>query len=161
YRGFQSTVEAPAHFGVGAALTIDSVVVEWPDGLRVKFTNVPADTTIKYSKRDASIKRITPRPSDSPLFKAKSLAFYRHPGGDRSDIKLTRTLMHELSRYGPCLAKADVNGDGLDDFFVGGQASSPSLIFIQQESGLFQPFPLEDGDALSDGYGLFFDADSD
>lgn len=161
YRGFQSTVEAPAHFGVGAALTIDSVVVEWPDGLRVKFTNVPADTTIKYSKRDASIKRITPRPSDSPLFKAKSLAFYRHPGGDQSDIKLTRTLMHELSRYGPCLAKADVNGDGLDDFFVGGQASSPSLIFIQQESGLFQPFPLEDGDALSDGYGLFFDADSD
>jgi hypothetical protein len=94
-------------------------------------------------------------------FEKIQLAEYKHEGKAESDIKSTRTLMHELSRYGPCLARADVNGDGLDDFFVGGESTAPATIFLQGANGHFKRFPLADGKNEPDGYAVFFDADND
>lgn len=161
YRGFQSTVEDVVHFGLGSTTKVDSIVIEWIDGARLKFAGVSADTTINYSRSNAK-RSVRPHKQNAPLmFEMNHLAGYKHVGNAQSDIKQTRTLMHELSRYGPCIATADVNGDGLDDLFVGGESPSPSMMFIQQADGSFSAKPLNDGQKFSDGYGLFFDADGD
>lgn len=161
YRGFQSTIEDAAHFGLGSATTVDSVVIEWPDHTRLVLTGVPVDTTVLFSREGAVRRKPTKQQPNKALLHRKSLAAYKHASSNRSDIKVTRTLMHELSQYGPCLASGDVNGDGLDDFFVGGETLSPSQIFIQQTDGTFASKELYRAENYADGYGLFFDADGD
>ena len=161
YRGFQSTVEGFVHFGLGSVATIDSVIIQWPDGKQLKLTDVKADTTIFFSKENAGPLKTKQLNSPSLRFERKYLADYSHEAEDQSDIKSTRTLLHELSRYGPCLAKADVNGDGLDDFFIGSESGTSSRIFVQQTDGKFQNKELETGSDQKDGYALFFDADND
>ena len=161
FRGFQSTVEPYVHFGLGSSTSVDSVIIVWPDKRRLKLTNVPADTLLAFSRKDASDYKTSVAGSEKHLFVQKHLAQYKHAGTNQSDIKSTRTLMHELSRYGPCLAKADVNGDSLDDFFVGAGWQDSSRIFIQQSDGRFLSSGLESGNEEADGFGLFFDADGD
>ena len=42
-----------------------------------------------------------------------------------------------LSTEGPYITVGDVNGDGLDDFFIGGAKEQASGLYVQQEDGRF------------------------
>jgi hypothetical protein len=73
-------------------------------------------------------------------------------------------LLHRFSRSGPCLAAGDVNGDEMDDFFVGGAAGHAGALFLQIADGAFTRArqPALDADARSEDAGaLFFDANGD
>ncbi len=69
-----------------------------------------------------------------------------------------------LSKEGPRMAFGDVNGDGKEDFFVGGAAGDEGKLFIQQPSGKFiqlvQPVIAKDK-AFEDVDEVFFDVDND
>jgi hypothetical protein len=161
YRGFQSTVENYIHAGLGASVKVDSVIIQWPDNSRISFVNLPVDTVIRYSRKDALSYSPFGDTQGKSYFERISLSKYSHTEKSVSDIKVTRTLIHELSRYGPCLAKGDVNGDRLDDFFIGEEDGVSSKLFIQRPSGDFtesEPFPSDIGEV---GSALFFDADGD
>src|SRR5207245_10514229 len=73
-------------------------------------------------------------------------------------------MPHLLSTEGPALAVGDVNGDSLDDVYVGGARGQAGRLFVQQRDGTFRPSNdrvfaadslFEDVDAV------FFDADGD
>ena len=69
-----------------------------------------------------------------------------------------------LSTEGPMLAVADVNGDGLDDMFIGGAKGQAGKLLIQQPDGRFVSTneKLFEQDRLSEDLGaVFFDADGD
>jgi hypothetical protein len=160
FRGFQSTVERAAHFGLGGNTRVDSVLIVWPDSTCTRMAELPADTVVVYSKKSAEPMRIFPAPHQA-LMERKELLAHQHKEKSRSDILSTRTLMHELSRFGPCLARGDVNGDGLDDFYVGGENGEETAIYVQQPDGTFlltQLLPAMPGD---DGGALFADLDGD
>ena len=87
-----------------------------------------------------------------------------HHENDFNDFNTQAFIPHKISNQGPKLAVADVNGDGLDDFFVCGAAGQPGSLFIQKASGTFfnTNESLFAADAMcEDVNALFFDADGD
>ncbi|MEP6554680.1 MAG: VCBS repeat-containing protein [Ferruginibacter sp.] len=69
-----------------------------------------------------------------------------------------------MSAQGPKLAVADVNNDGMDDFYVCGAKDEPGKLFIQNSAGKFSAanekiFAADS--AYEEVNALFFDADGD
>ena len=65
---------------------------------------------------------------------------------------------------GPVMAAADVNGDKLDDIYVGGVRENPGALFIQSADGSFRASPdfVYAPDVFcTDAGAIFFDADGD
>ena len=69
-------------------------------------------------------------------------------------------LPHKHSQGGPGITVGDVNSDKLEDFIVGGSASNPAKIFLQQKDGTFKNDSLQAKEAEDMGL-LLFDADQD
>lgn len=141
YRGYMSSVDRRAHFGVGSKTRVDTLEVDWPDGRRQVLSNLSVDREITVRQADA-------RPSEqSPLVTALQRRefepatvpglTYAQPVTVSSDYRVQPLLPYLLSKHGPAIAVGDVNGDGLDDLFVGGGQGIAAKLFIQQSSGRF------------------------
>lgn len=170
YRGYLSSIQPMAHFGLGKCKTVDSIVVKWPNNFRQTFLNVRADQTLSANVTNAhqTYTRANPSPIKTPLFTnitGKSAVKYIHRDTDYGDFNIQKLLPHKLSEYTPAIAAGDVNGDGLDDIIVGGNAKMPAQVFLQRRDGTFiQRSLTEDEHApkLSlDGGILIFDANGD
>ncbi|MEM6801789.1 MAG: VCBS repeat-containing protein [Bacteroidota bacterium] len=170
YRGYLSSVEIGAHFGLGTHTVIDSLVVRWQEGRKQSLYRLDANQEIELSFTDAQAIKNTSQPplNSAPLFTDISQSQglnYIHKEQDFIDFNIQRLLPHKLSQYGPGLAVGDVNGDGLDDIYVGGSSRKAGQFFIQSEEGSFTPMDLF-AEAFHDNRReelglLFFDADND
>ncbi len=162
YRGYLSSMQPIMHFGLGAAASIDSLKVTWPDG-RVEWrTKVAVDRELTLEYKDARPELQRPEPKKPTLFYAQDSTgiAYTHIEDDFVDYKIQPLLPHMHSRNGPGLAVADVNGDGLEDCYIGGAAGKKGMLFIQQADDDFIQTPL--GDEAGEDMGvLFFDGDND
>ena len=165
-RGFQSSVDPRLHVGLGAAAFADSVTVVWPDGRFQTLTNVPANRPITLSQRDAG-GRWTPPAAVPPLFRDVSAARgvdLRHVENAFVDFEREPLVPRLLSTEGPALATADVNGDGLDDLFLGGGTRQSGRLLLQQRDGTFTPTdqPAIAADSIAEDVdATFLDANGD
>lgn len=153
-RGFMSSSEPLLHYGLGSLTSADSLVLIWPDNTFRQIGSTKADQaiTIIYDrgKQDSIqnyqsfIDRLLQTGRDPVLtdITAVSHVDYRHEE-DVSFIDFTRQwfIPHEISTAGPRIAVADVNGDGLEDFFVCGGKGQGGTLFIQQPDATFSRSP--------------------
>jgi enediyne biosynthesis protein E4 len=168
-RGYLSTVEDVVHFGLGKATQIDSILVQWPDGKTQRLRNVPSNQVLRVSHKDAKDengginkdRKRKPDPLLTNVTREKQIGF-KHEEKDIIDFNIQRTIPHKFSQAGPALAVGDINGDELEDLFIGGSAGRSGVIYRQQKNGTFahdkgfdHPKETEDQGAL------FFDADND
>jgi len=139
YRGYLSTVDASVHFGLDTLTTIDSVMIKWPGGKQQLLQHIRTDQSITVNIKDATVKKdsINHPPLLFENITTKSNIHLRHEEYDYIDFNIQKLLPHKLSQYGPGIAAGDVDGNGLDDIFVGASASGQSWFLLQQPDGKF------------------------
>lgn len=165
YRGYQSTVEPVIHFGLDADSTADSLEIVWPDGASQLLTDVRADEMLEVRYHEAVADRqlaLTPEAGGHPLlFREDALRrglTYHHEEHESPDFG---TAPRTYSKGGPGLAVGDVDGNGLDDVFVGTDRRREAALFLQNEPGHFTEQPLPFDAQFEDMGALFFDAEGD
>ncbi len=166
-RGFFSSSEGLMQFGLGDKKAAQRIEVVWPDGRTQIVENVPANQRLTLKHSDASKGSIPVPPMATALFKESATDLgitYAHTESEFQDFNREALLPHMYSRQGPSLAVGDVNGDGLEDFYVGGAAKSAGQIYIQTSGSKFKALdaPAIQDDKESEDLGAtFFDADGD
>ncbi len=155
-RGFQSSCEPIAHFGLKSGEKVNSIKVTWPDGKVEVLSGVePGLVTIDY-KQAKTLREDT---SKRNLFRESTTVVHTHKENYFDDYGVQVLLPHLLSQLGPALAKGDVNGDGLEDIYVGGAAGQAGKILLQNSQGQFTKGQVFGGSKTSEETeALFFDA---
>ncbi len=165
-RGFQSTFDRKIHFGMGECLSIDSLLVQWPDGKDQRLYDIPVNQHLVVNYKDASKPMILDSCEDfgNQVFNELSTQTsieYSHRERRFNDFDIQPLIPHMYSREGPGITVGDVNGDGLEDFFVGGSTGFSGEVFIQETNGRFSSHPITGNRSYEDMGALFFDADGD
>lgn len=166
-RGFQSSVDPVMLFGLGSQTMIDSLKVQWPDQ-RIEIIKRPAiDATIILDQAKATLQPVL-RQEASPLFQDVTntvvIGNAKHKENDYVDFNADKLLPKMLSTETPKIAVGDVNGDGLEDFYVGSAAGDTAKIFVQDRNGHFTEKPQRAfvAEAFYENTGAaLFDADGD
>ncbi len=167
-RGYESAVENVLHFGLGEVSKIDRLEVKWNDGKVQVLKDVKADQLLEITK-DATAKIAQKEKMSPPMFQAfegSDLGVnFKHVENEYNDFAKEILLPQKQSTNGPFVNVADVNGDGLDDFFVGGAAGQSGILYTQTKDGDFTYDPVNQvwslDKACEDMGSLFFDADGD
>jgi hypothetical protein len=166
-RGFQSSVDYALTFGLGACDSVDTLTVEWPDGRVTVSEGVRANQRLVVRQAEAAAPRTRPAPSVAPLLADASAAVgvgWAHRENDFVDFDRERLIPRMLSTDGPAVAVGDVNGDRLDDLFVGGAKDQAGELLVQRPDGRFErgsAATFEADRTAEDVGALFFDANGD
>jgi len=165
-RGYLSTMEHVLHFGTGKATIIPHVDIRFLSGKQITLSNITTGQVLDIFESDA-IKAMPDQKKPLPLFtettNQKKIS-YTHTENDYIDFKREPLLPYKCSRKGPYYAKADVNGDKLEDIFIGGASGSESKLMLQNADGRFtekKQVAFAADKKYEDGGAVFFDADGD
>jgi hypothetical protein len=163
-RGFQSSVSPVLHFGLGKDSLADSIQVVWQNGKQQILKNIKANQLLTLQQKDAVTNFKLQQPQKTLFTQIKSPVNFTDSTESINDFKRQPLLTNSLSFVGPCIAKADVNADGLEDVYIGGGSNEPGAIFLQQKNGSFikksQP-DFEIDKQCNDADAVFFDANKD
>lgn len=140
YRGYISCVNSELHFGLGTVKTIDSLLILWPDGKQQLFSNVEVNKTLIAKYAEAQPARLDSTVTPSSIFTDITLssgAQYMHEEFDYIDFNGQKLLPRRFSQFGPSIAVGDIDGNGLDDIFLGASGGNDAHFLLQQQNGKF------------------------
>jgi enediyne biosynthesis protein E4 len=165
-RGFQSSVDYKNVIGIGNK-KIDSVLIVWPNAMVTKLDTLKINKSysIDYTKVEKHAMPLFSASLSPTLFKIdSSFTFDKHIENDFVDFYQERNVPTMQSKEGPKAAHADVNGDGLEDVFIGGAKDQAGQLYLQTSNGSFTKKiekTFEEDKAFEDIALCFFDADGD
>jgi hypothetical protein len=166
-RGYQSSMGYQLNFGLGDEELIDKIEVIWGDNTVLAMENVPVNQSVTFNKKDFKFDGIIPKKVIQNFTSIDPMRLgitFQHRENNFNDFALQTLLPQKQSQRGPAMSVADVNGDGLDDFFIGGAKGQTAELYIQSQEGKFnktnETLFLQDRE-YEDISSLFFDADTD
>lgn len=166
-RGFLSSMEHVLHVGTAAETVIPKVEIIFPGQKGIVLNNVKTDQELTIYESNAVTLNSTIATKPKTGFKDISNSGklkYTQSENDFIDFKREPLIPYKCSRKGPYFAKADVNGDGREDLFIGGAAGFEGKLMLQNTNGSFtdkKQTAFVSDKAFEDMGSLFFDADGD
>ncbi len=167
HKGYLSSFEATLHFGLGRQTRIDSVRILWPDQHTSILKNISVNQVLTPNKDQSTEFLVQSKNGLNPIFEPvqplKRIP-YEHKESSFDDFKRWPLHFRSYSKPGPILAAGDINGDSLEDVFIGGTANNSGMFYLQQKDGTFKSKSLveTDFDLNSEtSAALLFDADGD
>ncbi len=164
HRGFQSSVDYKLNFGLNNYKTVDSVVVRWTNNHYTILTNVETNQSLTLQQSKGTVTNYQLFKPKNKLFQSPTDLSFTHTENDYSDFNKERLIYQMISTEGPKIAKGDVNGDGKEDFYIGGARDQSGQLFLQKGNGQFavKSIPAFEQDKMcEDVDATFFDADGD
>jgi hypothetical protein len=162
-RGFQSNVAPTLYFALDGVQMADSIVVQWPEGRKKSYYNVSLDTVVKLRYADAIEKPFAvSNDKNEKIFQIlNGVIPFEQREIPFSDFDIEPLIPHKFSNNGPAIAVADVNGDELEDIFIGGSYTFSGQLYVQNPGGGFTQKELELDPEHEDVGAVWFDADND
>ncbi|WP_245798414.1 VCBS repeat-containing protein [Cnuella takakiae] len=146
-KGFQSSMQVSLHLGL-AGTKADSLVLVWPDGSYQKM-----DTALRGTQK-LTYQTGLPRfniAAFNQAHRAGGIAVadqteavglqFTHVENPFVEFDREPLIPHMVSREGPALAIADINGDGRDDVFFGSAKGEKAAVLVQDAGGRFRALP--------------------
>ena len=161
-RGFQSSVANSLHFGLGKSKLVDSLKVFWPNGGEEVFYDLKSNYQHTIHQKNFN---------SHPSFSAKqfkkenpksSPIEFEHKENIWSEFNRERLITQMNHNDGPALATADLNKDGITDFYIGGGKNQTGALFISNKDDFEKiQIPFEKSNRSEDTDAVFFDGDND
>lgn len=163
-RGFQSSVASEVI--LAAAKTSNIIEVYWPDGKFQQISDVKVNESLTVDYQQANGRRVYKPSQGNALFESSNLLEDQltHKENEYDDFVREILLPQKYSTLGPRAAIADVNGDGLEDVFMGGASGQSSVLLLQDNDGRFASSRQQafSKDAQYEDIGcVFIDGDND
>lgn len=162
-KGYLSSTDNIAHFGLKNYEVIDTVRVEWLSGKFEEKYKVPVNSFMEFNELTATSGKKEYK--SKPLFveTKKPLIDFIHRENNFNDFQKEVLLPYKQSTLGPSITLGDVNGDGLTDAYMGGAFGQAGQIFIQTSNGFkkITNNTFEKDKEHEDMESVFFDFDND
>ncbi|MCB0760346.1 MAG: VCBS repeat-containing protein [Flavobacteriales bacterium] len=136
-RGYESCVEPLIHVGVGAMKKVD-ITINWPDGTSSFLEDQSVDRRLEVRMDEVEhvpLAIARPKPLFNDVTAGKCSPVPRHRENVWDDFEVEVLLPHRMSRNGPAVATADINGDGIDDWFMGSGRGIPDQFYLSTADG--------------------------
>jgi hypothetical protein len=165
-RGFQSSVDYTLVFGLGKAARVDSLRVIWPDDRTEVLEKVAANQELIFEHNKAPGRYTPPKKGTAAAYLSEIPLpnLQGHLEETYNDFDHEGLIYSKLSQEGPALATGDVDGDGNEDFFLGGGTGQAGVLYLHTGGGALKAKPAsafaEDA-SHEDTAAAFFDADGD
>lgn len=160
-RGFQSAVSHRLHIGLGQESEIDSLVIHWPSGKQETLFGVTTNQVLELKEINAGRKDIKPKSIKTVFSETEPLLPFRHEEFGFNDFKRQPLLLEMPSYVGPVTASGDIDGDGLEEIFMGGSKGYRGKLFEFTNGKWTESENFKSLEEYSDASAVFFDANGD
>lgn len=166
-RAFQSAVHPMVTLGLGEGVEmVDSLRVKWPVGGYSVLYNIPVNQRVDIVKEKTRIygdHSLGTRLASMEWLSEHSSVLFTHQSSGLNDFNRDRLLPMMYSNETPSLLQGDINGDGIEEVYIGGGKGQTGS-FIQFSSGkptTFLPESIGQYYLAEETNGALVDIDSD
>ena len=162
-RGYLSAVDNSVHFGLGKVTKIDSVLIEWNSREKEVLYDIDANQNIIVKQSNSKINEIKKEKSNFIFEKINDQILFSHNENQYNDFEQEILLPYKQSTLGPHISKADLNGDKIDDFYIGGAFNQEGKLYLSSKDGYFQKTnsSFKNDSKYEDMESIFVDIDND
>jgi hypothetical protein len=134
-RGYLSSSDANIFFGMGEKTKVDSLIIHWSNGKRSYLSNLPVNELVKVAYKD-NLRPIANKQSKNQIFTEKNnylIPPHKDTENEVFEYQNQVLLPHSFATSGPKMSSADVNADGVEDFYIGGSRSEAGALYLSSK----------------------------